>query len=116
MLGLRYRAKEYLFGEEFEALEKEGVISHLLPAFSRDQATKIYIQNKVDENPELVCDVLVEKKGYFFYCGPAGNVPTAIEKSILKAFETLYKKSEEEAVDMLNSIKNEGRYVVEAWS
>ena len=116
MMGLRYRAKEFLFGEEFEALEKEGVISHLLPAFSRDQAQKVYIQHKVEENPALVCDVLVEKKGYFFYCGPAGSVPTAIEKAILKAFESVYKKSEQEAMDMLNSIKNEGRYVVEAWS
>ena len=116
MMGLRYRAKEFLFGEEFEALEKEGVISHLLPAFSRDQAQKVYIQHKVEENPALVCDVLVEKKGYFFYCGPAGSVPTAIEKAIVKAFESVYKKSEQEALDMLNSIKNEGRYVVEAWS
>ena len=43
-------------------------------------------------------------------------MPTAIEKAILKAFESVYKKSEQEAMDMLNSIKNEGRYVVEAWS
>ena len=116
MMGLRYRAKEFLFGEEFEALEKEGVISHLLPAFSRDQAQKVYIQHKVEENPALICEVLVEKKGFFFYCGPAGSVPTAIEKAIVKAFESVYKKSEEEAMDMLNCIKNEGRYVVEAWS
>ena len=116
LMGLRYRQKEYLFQEEFEGLEKEGVISHLLPAFSRDQEKKIYIQHKVDENVEKMCDILVEKKGYFFYCGPAGNVPAAIERSILKAFVAVYNKSEEEAVTMLNAIKDEGRYVVEAWS
>ena len=116
LMGLRKRAAEYLFGDEFEALEKEGVIRYLLPAFSRDQERKVYIQNKVDEHPEVVCDILVEKKGYFFYCGPAGNVPSAIEKSVLKAFETVYHKTEEEALNMLNAIKGEGRYVVEAWS
>ena len=116
LMGLRKRAAEYLFGDEFEALQKEGVIRYLLPAFSRDQAQKVYIQNKVDEHPEMVCDILVEKKGYFFYCGPAGNVPAAIEKSVLKAFETFYHKTEEEALNLLNEIKNEGRYVVEAWS
>lgn len=68
----------------------------------------------MDEHPEVVCDILVEKKGYFFYCGPAGNVPSAIEKSVLKAFETVYHKTEEEALNMLNAIKGEGRYVVEA--
>lgn len=116
LMGLRYRAKEFLFEEEFEALEKEGVIRYLLPAFSRDQEKKVYIQNKVDDNPKIACDILVEKKGYFFYCGPAGNVPTAIENSIRKAFMTVYNKTEEEATNMLNDIKTEGRYVVEAWS
>ena len=116
LMGLRYRQKEYLFQEEFEGLEKEGVISHLLPAFSRDQEKKVYIQHKVDENMQEMCDILVEKKGYFFYCGPAGNVPAAIERSILKAFVAVYNKSQEEAVAMLNAIKDEGRYVVEAWS
>ena len=37
-------------------------------------------------------------------------------KSVLKAFETFYHKTEEEALNLLNEIKNEGRYVVEAWS
>ena len=116
LMGLRYRSKEFLFEEEFEALEKEGVIRYLLPAFSRDQEKKVYIQNKVDENPKIACDILVEQKGYFFYCGPAGNVPAAIETSIRKAFMTVYNKTEEEATNMLNDIKTEGRYVVEAWS
>ena len=97
-------------------LEKEGVITYLLPAFSRDQEKKIYIQNKIDENPKIACEILVEKKGYFFYCGPAGRVPEAIEKSLVKAIETVYGKTEEEAMNVLNEVKKEGRYVVEAWS
>jgi sulfite reductase alpha subunit-like flavoprotein len=116
LLGLRYRADEYLFGDEFEALEKEGVISHLLPAFSRDQARKIYIQSKVDDNQKMTCDILIEKKGYFFYCGPAGSVPSAIEASVVNAFKCVYNVDEEKAKGMLNEVKSEGRYVVEAWS
>ena len=116
LMGLRYRSKEYLFKEEFEELEKEGVITYLLPAFSRDQEKKVYIQNKIDEHPKIACEILVEKKGYFFYCGPAGKVPEAIEESLLKAIEMVYEKSEEEAMNVLNEVKKEGRYVVEAWS
>lgn len=116
LMGLRYRSKEYLFKEEFEGLEKEGVITYLLPAFSRDQEKKVYIQNKIDEHPKIACEILVEKKGYFFYCGPAGKVPEAIEESLLKAIEMVYEKSEEEAMNVLNEVKKEGRYVVEAWS
>ena len=116
LMGLRYSKKEYLFEEEFKGYEKEGVISHLLPAFSRDQERKIYIQHKIDENQKLACDILFEKKGYFFYCGPAGSVPSAIEKSLLKAIVAIYNKTEDEAIAMLECVKNEGRYVVEAWS
>ena len=116
LMGLRYSKKEFLFEEEFKGYEKEGVISHLLPAFSRDQERKIYIQHKIDENQKLACDILFEKKGYFFYCGPAGSVPSAIDKSLLKAIVAVYNKTEDEAIAMLECVKNEGRYVVEAWS
>ena len=43
-------------------------------------------------------------------------MPEAIEESLLKAIEMVYEKSEEEAMNVLNEVKKEGRYVVEAWS
>ena len=49
----------------------------------------------------------MEKKGYFFYCGLAGKVPAAIERSILRGFNAIYNKSEEETVTMLNIIPDE---------
>lgn len=41
--GSRSRFAEYLYGEELEAYNKEGLLTHLRLAFSRDQVDKICI-------------------------------------------------------------------------
>ena len=45
--GARYAA-EYLYRDEFEGYEKEGVLQ-MHTAFSREQARKIYVQHKIVE-------------------------------------------------------------------
>ena len=43
------KAKDYILGDDLEALEAKGVLTHLRPAFSRDFAKKVYIQDRIKE-------------------------------------------------------------------
>merc|ERR1711939_681356 len=52
--GARYEATEYLFGDEIEQYHKDGVLTHLKKAFSRDQEEKIYAQHRIAEDPHLL--------------------------------------------------------------
>ena len=115
-MGLRHEKTEYLYGEEFKEDVANGSLTYLRPAFSRDQAQKIYIQNKISEEPEIVYKILVEQKGNFYFCGPAGPVPRAIEKAIIEAIVKCGGKTVEEATAFINGLKDEEKYVVEAWS
>lgn len=92
--GSRYRGKEYLYGEELEAFRSDGLLTRLGLAFSRDQKHKVYIQDKISQDAEIMtsylapelasaggevkpaslADALVsaqdKDKGFFYLCGP----------------------------------------------
>ncbi|KAF4702784.1 hypothetical protein FOZ62_002050, partial [Perkinsus olseni] len=59
--GCRYRAKDYILGHELEKWAEEGVITHLKPAFSRDQKEKVYVQHKMLESKDDLYEDLINK-------------------------------------------------------
>lgn len=91
------------------------VLTHNICAFSRDQDYKIYVQDRVAENPELVYKLLVEQKGYFYLCGPAGAAPTAVRAAVQKAFCDQGGMSMEEADKLLIDMQINGHYNLEVW-
>ena len=49
LFGNPYRRTDFLYEEEFIQMQKEGVLSRLDLAFSRDQEQKIYVQHRMEE-------------------------------------------------------------------
>lgn len=113
--GARFKATDYTYGDEFEEWHANGLLTVLSNAFSRDQAHKIYVQNRISEVPEVIYDYLVTKNGYFYLCGPAGNVPPAVRKAVCESIVKCGGKSMEEAEKMVTQMQIEGRYNIEAW-
>lgn len=115
--GARYKRNDYTYGDELEEYHSngKGVLTVLSNAFSRDQAHKIYVQDRINENPEIIYDYLIKKKGYFYLCGPAGNVPESVRKGIVNAIVKCGGHKEEEADQMVTQMQIEGRYNIEAW-
>jgi sulfite reductase (NADPH) flavoprotein alpha-component len=113
--GARYKATDYTYGEEFEDYHASGLLNVLSTAFSRDQAHKIYVQNRISEVPEIIYDYLIKKNGYFYLCGPAGNVPPAVRKAVCESLVKCGGHSAEEADHMITQLQIDGRYNVEAW-
>jgi len=115
--GARHKRTDYTYGDEFDAYHAsgKGVVNVLSTAFSRDQAHKIYVQDRINEHPEVIYDMLGTKKGYFYLCGPAGNVPPSVRKAVVNAFVKCGGHGEEEADKLVTQMQIEGRYNVEAW-
>lgn len=113
--GCRYQKTEYLFSDEWDQYHKDDVLEYMRPAFSRDQAKKVYIQNKVDDEPALPFDLLHTKKGHFYFCGPASRVPEDVKQSIIRAFVSQGKMTEEQAKKEIETMEATGRYTLEAW-
>jgi len=112
--GSRYRSKEFLYGEELEAYEKEGLVTSLRLAFSRDQKHKVYIQHLMAQDGEMLNDYLCNRNGHFYLCGPtwpAEDVRQAIEG----AFVQYGGMGSEGAGDKLKELKDQGHYILEVY-
>ena len=115
--GARYKRTDYTYGDEFDEYHSggKGIIKTLSLAFSRDQDHKIYVQHRIQENPEMIYEYLGKQKGYFYLCGPAGNVPPSVRKAVCHAFVKCGGHTEEEADKIVTQMQIDGRYNVEAW-
>ena len=110
--GSRNRSNEYLYGEELDAYNAEGVLTHLRLAFSRDQKDKVYIQHKIHEDKELLHHFLVNLEGSFYLCGPTWPVPD-VSSALVKSFQVT--KDATEAQIFLEYLKESERFILEVY-
>merc|ERR1719326_2559590 len=90
--GVRNSSNEYTYGkEELEPWHDggNGLLTHLRPAFSRDQAQKVYVQDKIKEDSELLVDWFMNKNGHLYLCGPAGRVSIRSSSPTLRGLPTV---------------------------
>lgn len=109
--GCRDVDKDYIYKEELEKWEKEGVVS-LRPAFSRHgpEGGKKYVHERIWEDRE-------ELRGFFrdgakiFVCGSAAKLAKSAGDTVQKIWlESHSGKTQEEAFEWLQGIR-ETRYV-----
>ncbi|KAH7344452.1 hypothetical protein B0J17DRAFT_2305 [Rhizoctonia solani] len=113
--GSRHRSQEYLYGEELEAYIADGIITHAGLAFSRDTKKKVYIQHKMCEDSEMLAKMLGgPDKGVFYLCGPTWPVPD-VYAALIDSLVQFGGKTQEEAAQYLEDLKEEERYVLEVY-
>lgn len=115
--GARYEATEFLYGNEMYDWVDDGLITEMKCAFSRDQEEKVYAQHRIVEDPAMFYDYMVTRGGYFYLCGPAGNMPAQVEAACVEAISKGAPGGmpEDEAQQMVTDWKINGRYNVEVW-
>ncbi len=109
LFGNPYRRTDFLYEEEFIQMQKEGVLSRLDLAFSRDQEQKIYVQHRMEEEGALMWEWL-EGGACFYVCGDASRMAKDVDASLHRVVEKHGGKSEDEARDYVKAMKKERRY------
>ncbi|PNS14950.1 hypothetical protein CAC42_2179 [Sphaceloma murrayae] len=115
-MGSRHQREEYLYGEEWEAYRDAGIITLMGCAFSRDQAQKIYIQDRMRETLTDIRKAYLEEEGAFYLCGPTWPVPDVTD--VLEEAITADAQAEGKKVDAhrkIEELKEEARYVLEVY-
>ncbi len=113
--GCRYKAKDYIFGDELEAYHKEGVLTELRPAFSRDQKEKIYVQHRMLEAKDKLYEDLIKKDGFFYLCGQAGQLERDVRAALTEAFQNGERCTPEQAAKKFVEFDESGRYCTELY-
>ncbi|MDD5214319.1 MAG: sulfite reductase subunit alpha [Methylococcales bacterium] len=108
--GDRNAATDFIYRDELEQMGNSGLLTRLDLAFSRDQAEKIYVQDKMREHgAELFA--WLERGGYFFVCGDAYHMAKDVDKALHDVIEKHGNKTAQQAIDYVNQLKKDKRYV-----
>ncbi|KAG2448381.1 hypothetical protein HYH02_006963 [Chlamydomonas schloesseri] len=111
--GCRRSDQDYLYGGVLEGWAAEGKI-RLFTAFSRQQAQKVYVQNRLAESADLVWGLL-EKGAHFYVCGDASSMAGSVEKALLKLIGERLEAGPAGAEAYLQKLSDTGRYQRDVW-
>jgi sulfite reductase (NADPH) flavoprotein alpha-component len=107
--GEQRKKMDFLYQEQFEAMEKDGVLTRLDTAFSRDQAQKVYVQDKMQERCKELYEWL-ERGAYFYVCGDATRMAKDVETALLDVIAKGSNGTLEHAAEYLAAMKKQKRY------
>ncbi len=79
--GDQSRATDFLYEEELRKLRRDGVLTRLDTAFSRDQAEKVYVQTRMLERARELWGWL-EEGAHFYVCGDAKRMASDVDVGV----------------------------------
>lgn len=109
VFGDQTYTNDFLYQLEWQQLEKDGVLSRIDVAFSRDQPEKIYVQHRLWEaRHELFA--WLQEGAHFYVCGDASRMAKDVEAMLLKVIGEEGGLSAEEARTYLDEMNRTKRY------
>ena len=107
--GERSASSDFLYREELEGMLREGHLTRLDTAFSRDQAHKVYVQDRMMEHSRTFWRWLQEGSS-IYVCGDASRMAKDVHATILKIAAQEGNMSSERAEEFVAHLKEEHRY------
>lgn len=112
--GEQHFVSDFLYQTEIQNFVETSLLTKIDTAFSRDQAEKIYVQNKIArQGKELV--QWLEDGSYVYICGSKEPMSNDVERSIIDAVKVYGNKTEAEAISYLEELKDAGRYCTDVY-
>ncbi len=109
LFGDQRAATDFLYRGELTALMSEGVLTRIDTAFSRDQAEKIYVQNRmVEHSAELYA--WLEAGAHFYVCGDAARMAKDVDAALHTVIERAGGKTAAQAAAYVQALKTAKRY------
>jgi sulfite reductase (NADPH) flavoprotein alpha-component len=100
---------DFLYREQFQAMHKDGVLTRLDTAFSRDQAHKVYVQDRMREHAADLFEWL-ERGAYFYVCGDVTRMAKDVELALLDVIAKGSNGTLDHAAEYLAAMKKQKRY------
>jgi sulfite reductase (NADPH) flavoprotein alpha-component len=107
--GDRCFATDFLYQLEWLRWRKEGVLTHMDVAFSRDGADKVYVQHRLREQSRRLYDWL-ERGAHFYVCGDAERMAGDVHQALIDVVRKEGGMSEERAQEYVAGLKTQKRY------
>ena len=107
--GDQRRDYDFLYREELEGMHEDGFLTRFDTAFSRDQAEKHYVQNRILQNaPELWS--WLEAGAHVYVCGDAKRMAKDVNSALEEVIRTAGGRTAEQAGEYIQTMKADKRY------
>jgi len=114
VFGNRYSESEFLYQLEWQKHLKQGTLSRLDVAFSRDAKEKVYVQHRLLEQGKLLFDWL-ENGAHFYVCGDMKKMAHDVHAALLQAIRTHGNRSKEAAEAYILDLQKQRRYQTDVY-
>jgi sulfite reductase (NADPH) flavoprotein alpha-component len=107
--GDQRRATDFLYEEEWDAWKRQGALTRFDTAFSRDQLTKVYVQDRMRENAPALWE-WIKAGAHFYVCGDAKRMAKDVDTALHDIIAEQSGKIPSEVAEYVKIMKKEKRY------
>ena len=108
--GERQAECDFLYEPLLRGWQRQGALDELDTAFSRDQAEKIYVQQRILEKGALVWD-WIRSGAHLYVCGDASRMAVDVHAALAQICVQHGRMADDDAQSFLQNLKSEKRYV-----
>lgn len=108
--GDQHYLTDFLYQTEWQEYLKDGILTKLDVAFSRDQKQKVYVQDRMRENGKELYAWLLEG-AKFYVCGDAERMAHDVDQALHDIIAREGGFSKEETADYVKQLKTDKRYL-----
>jgi sulfite reductase (NADPH) flavoprotein alpha-component len=112
--GDRTFTHEFLYQLDWQDALKDGSLTHMDVAFSRDRPDKIYVQHKVWERRHELVEWL-DGGAHFYVCGDAEAMAKDVRAMLVNAYADVKTLSPEAAEQAVATLEREKRYLQDVY-
>lgn len=107
--GNPHFTEDFLYQVEWQQYVSDGVLNRIDLAWSRDQAQKVYVQDKLREQGADVWQWL-QNGAHLYVCGDASRMARDVDDALQDIVQQYGGLSAEDADDYLTTLRSERRY------
>jgi sulfite reductase (NADPH) flavoprotein alpha-component len=112
--GDRSQKTDYLYENEWESYQNDGILNDLDLAWSRDQEKKVYVQHKMLEKKAQLWSWL-QDGAIFYVCGDASRMAKDVDQALRTIAQEEGAMSEEDASAWVKNLLKERRYLKDVY-
>lgn len=108
--GDQHFVTDFLYQTEWQSWLKDGVLTKMDVAFSRDTDQKVYVQHRMLEHSKELYEWLQEG-AYFYVCGDKDHMAKDVQNTLIEIIEKEGNLTRDQAEEYLANLRQEKRYL-----
>jgi sulfite reductase alpha subunit-like flavoprotein len=107
---------DYLYEEKLDNFLRDGHLSVLETAMSRETSEKQYVTHKIRERGEMLSYFILDGGAYVYICGDGNKMAKDVQAAMIEVLVTHGNLKVAEAESFLQDMKLRRRLVLDIWS